>query len=184
MRFFLLMIKLADLNRSIYSNDVGGLIQTWIQYRPNLGALNVFCTSNCVCFYLVPFFLPQHRNSMRCLLILQCWWMSRYWGSHAITTCSPSFLPSPLPYPPPLNLPPLHLTFLPPPLHSIFLPPPPPLNLPPSPPPLNLPPSLPLQGEIIDRIEYNVETAAVHVDQGRKQLRQAVTLKRKSNRVS
>ncbi|KAL5477358.1 hypothetical protein EMCRGX_G024148 [Ephydatia muelleri] len=39
------------------------------------------------------------------------------------------------------------------------------------------------QGEIIDRIEYNVETAAVHVDQGRKQLRQAVTLKRKSNRL-
>ena len=39
------------------------------------------------------------------------------------------------------------------------------------------------QGEIIDRIEYNVENAAVHVDQGRKQLRQAVTLKHKNNRL-
>ena len=50
----------------------------------------------------------------------------------------------------------------------------------PSFPPLPLPP---LQGEIIDRIEYNVETAAVHVDKARIALRKAVSLKKSSNRV-
>eukprot|EP00731_Ephydatia_muelleri_P022863 Em0015g446a len=38
------------------------------------------------------------------------------------------------------------------------------------------------EGEIVDRIEYHVETASVHVDQGRKALKQAVSIKRSTNK--
>ena len=40
------------------------------------------------------------------------------------------------------------------------------------------------QGEMIDRIEHNVENAAVHVDIGRKEIRVAVQFQRKNRRVS
>lgn len=40
------------------------------------------------------------------------------------------------------------------------------------------------QGEMIDRIEHNVENAAVHVDVGRKEIRVAVQFQRKNRRVS
>ena len=40
------------------------------------------------------------------------------------------------------------------------------------------------KGEMIDRIEHNVENAAVHVDRGRKEIRTAVQYKKKNRRVS
>lgn len=40
------------------------------------------------------------------------------------------------------------------------------------------------QGEMIDRIEHNVENAAVHVDKGRTEIRVAVQFQRKNRRVS
>ena len=39
------------------------------------------------------------------------------------------------------------------------------------------------QGEMIDRIEHNVENAAVHVDRGRKEIRTAVQYKKKNRRL-
>ena len=39
------------------------------------------------------------------------------------------------------------------------------------------------QGEMINRIEHNVETAAVHVDQGKREIRTAVQFQRKNRRV-
>ena len=40
------------------------------------------------------------------------------------------------------------------------------------------------QGEMIDRIEHNVENAAIHVESGRKEIRVAVQYQRKNRRVS
>ena len=40
------------------------------------------------------------------------------------------------------------------------------------------------KGEMIDRIEHNVENAAVHVDRGRKEIRTAVQYQKKNRRVS
>ena len=40
------------------------------------------------------------------------------------------------------------------------------------------------QGEMIDRIEHNVENAAVHVEIGRKEVRVAVQFQRKNRKVS
>ncbi len=40
------------------------------------------------------------------------------------------------------------------------------------------------QGEIINRIEFNVENAAVYVQHGGQQIRQAVTFQEKNTRVS
>ena len=37
---------------------------------------------------------------------------------------------------------------------------------------------------MIDRIEHNVENAAVHVDRGKKEIRTAVQYKKKNRRVS
>ena len=39
------------------------------------------------------------------------------------------------------------------------------------------------QGDMVDRIEHNVENAAVHVDSGRKEIRVAVQFQRKNRRV-
>lgn len=39
------------------------------------------------------------------------------------------------------------------------------------------------QGEMINRIEHNVETAAVHVDQGKREIRTAVQFQRKNRRL-
>lgn len=39
------------------------------------------------------------------------------------------------------------------------------------------------QGEMVDRIEHNVENAAIHVDHGRKDIRVAVQYQRKNRRV-
>ncbi len=39
------------------------------------------------------------------------------------------------------------------------------------------------QGEMIDRIEHNVENAAIHVGRGKKEVRVAMTYQRKNRRV-
>lgn len=40
------------------------------------------------------------------------------------------------------------------------------------------------QGDMIDRIEHNVENAAIHVDKGKSEVRVAVQYQRKNRRVS
>jgi len=40
------------------------------------------------------------------------------------------------------------------------------------------------QGDMVDRIEHNVENAAVHVNTGRQEVRVAVTYQRKNRRVN